>query len=202
MSETARTREELAWPYDHLGRHSALAAWREEQALRRTIVASLGLIAGGSVGAAAGVEAFAIVAGVGAMLWTISLILLVVAAVRQTARLSRRALQTRGDSELGRVRAERPHVVDADPVVAHAEFAVTAEDDGRLVTWRFYPLAVDATVPEGEVEVPGRPRYAARAITDSTFDFANAVRAAEQLLEAQSVASLYETRAARETRAT
>lgn len=100
-------------------------------------------------------------------------------------------------SELRDVLQRRPHAGTEDSELIHDRFAVTAEDDGWLLTWRFRPLAFgERPEDEAEIEVPGRPCYAARAISEARFDAHDAARAAEQLVIAQEDAAAREAAAA------
>ncbi len=92
-------------------------------------------------------------------------------------------------AELERVRAQRPHAADADPEVAHDEFAVAVDDRGELVTWRFTPLAATAPLPEGATLVRGTPCYAAVVAGTRPFAPADTALAAEQLADAQAQAA-------------
>lgn len=92
-------------------------------------------------------------------------------------------------SELGTVRARRPHAGDADARLVHAEYAVTVEDTGELFVWHYLPLAVDAPAPPAMVEVPGRPRWAADVVERLALDTTDTARAAEQLVAAQARAA-------------
>ena len=101
----------------------------------------------------------------------------------------------RGRTELGTVRRGRPQAGGEDPDLVHDEFAVSVEDEGFLVTWRFRPLGVGDQLTEDEIEVPGRPRYGASPAEQRAFDAFDAARAAEQLVEAQARAAEREARA-------
>jgi hypothetical protein len=103
-------------------------------------------------------------------------------------------------SELASVLARRPQAGEEDPDLAHDLFAVTVEDDGHFLTWRFRPLAIDEQPTIDEVEVPGRPRHGARAIEDRIFAAEDAAIAAEQLVAAQDRAAEREVNAARAAR--
>jgi hypothetical protein len=186
-------RAELVAPYQRPLRHVAGAAWRTQPLLRRWTAVAVALGAVGVVGAAAGQPLLWLLAGAGGMLagfvlagwaWTIT-----TASLRLRRAWSRR-------TELGTVRARRPHAGARDPDLAHDEFAVTAEDEGHLVTWRFRPLAISARPHQHEIEVPGRPRYAASPVADEPFDAEDAARAAEQLVVAQDRAAELEEAAA------
>ena len=97
----------------------------------------------------------------------------------------------RGD-ELARVRERRPHRGDADAVVAHAEYAVSVEDDGTLVTWAFEPLHAGDEWDEDTVLITGIPRYEARRVLSVGSDPTDRARASEQLVVAQEHAATLE----------
>jgi hypothetical protein len=102
--------------------------------------------------------------------------------------------------ELERVRARRGHAGEADRELAHDEFAVSVDDAGDLVTWRFTPLAYDAAPPRDAELLPGTPCYAAREVGRTPFDPEDAAHAAEQLADAQDAAARREAAAAGEAR--
>jgi hypothetical protein len=126
------------------------------------------------------------------LLWTL------LVAARTTVRGARdvRRLGRAWDehSELGDVRARRPHAPERDRELAHDEYAVTVEDDGRLFVWRFSPLAVTRPVPDGHVPVPGRPRYAATVVEQRDLS-PDPARAAERLADTQEHAARLEEQA-------
>ena len=97
----------------------------------------------------------------------------------------------RGD-DLARVRERRPHRGDADAAVAHAEYAVSIEDDGTLVTWAFEPLAAGDEWDEETVLITGTPRYEARKVLSVGYDPTDHARASEQLVVAQEHAATLE----------
>ena len=125
-------------PYEHPFRHCLAEAWRSQTELRRATVAVAVLWAGSLIGVALGVTLLGLLAGTGAMFATIIGVLWVVAIARVTYRVTR---AWRQPSELGAARAQRPHAAERDGAIPHDEFAVSVEDDGHLVTWRFRPLA-------------------------------------------------------------
>jgi hypothetical protein len=185
-------RDELMGPYRRPLRHSLPGAWaRHDQLQAATKGAGLLIVLGGA-GLIAGYGLLALTLWFGVVVAVIVAALWGISAGVDSLKLRRAWARP---SELGRVRAQRPQAGSADPEVAHDEFAVTVEDDGRLITWRFRPLAIDAEPGREEIEVPGRPRYAAQAVEDRTFDPENAARAAEQLVETQARAAEREARA-------
>jgi hypothetical protein len=93
------------------------------------------------------------------------------------------------------VRRARPHRGNADPAIAHDEFAVTVEDDGLLCVWRFRPLPVWDNGAPDEVRVPGRPQHTARVVDELPLHPRDQVRAAEQLAAAQDRAAELEAEA-------
>ncbi|HWI75117.1 MAG TPA: hypothetical protein VNT55_24360 [Baekduia sp.] len=186
-------RQELLAPYRRPYRHVLGATWRAQPGLRRATVLVVVLGAGGTIGALAASPLLWLLAGVGLMFSAFTAVGWLAAVAREARRLKR---AWRRKSELGTVRERRPHAGARDPEITHDEFAVTAEDSGRLVTWRFRPLAISAHPAEHEVEIPGRPRYAAAPIADEPFDIDDAARAAEQLVVAQDRAAELEEAAA------
>jgi hypothetical protein len=92
-------------------------------------------------------------------------------------------------SELARIRERRPHAGDADPTVAHDEYAVGVGDRGELITWRFRPLAAYEQTEAGEALLRGTPRYAAAEAGRTAHDARDAGLAAEQLSDAQAAAA-------------
>jgi hypothetical protein len=186
-------RRELMAPYRHPYRHALAKTWRRQPELRRVTALAVVLWVGGGVGVAAGVELLGLTAGLGAVIGTVVAVAWVIAILREGVRSTR---SWRQPSELGRVRAYRPQAGEEDPDIAHDEFAVTVEDDGRLLTWRFRPLLVSEHPDEHEIEIPGRPRYAASAVDDMPFDIHDTARAAEQLVIAQDQAAQREAAAA------
>jgi len=186
-------RAALERPYQHPFRHSAAAIWRVQPRLRAQLALSGILIAGGGLGAVAVSPILLLTVAVGVMLLLFALGAWTWLSVSAGLGLVRR---TRQKSELRSVLEARPHAGAQDPDVAHELFAVTAEDDGWLATWRFRPLRLHEQPGDHEVEVPGRPRYAAEIITEARFDAHDAARAAEQLVAAQDAAAAREAAAA------
>lgn len=107
----------------------------------------------------------------------------------------RSLLHRHDESELGRVRAQRPHASDADPRLVHDEYAIAVADGGRLVMWRFTPLLADQGPEPGAVLVDGRPRYGAMTAEETRFDPRDVALAAEQLADAQRNAAVREAAA-------
>jgi hypothetical protein len=106
-----------------------------------------------------------------------------------------------GGGELARVRARRPHAGEADPYVAHDEYAVAVSDDGRLVTFVFTPLSAHEEAAPETVLITGTLRYEAVEATVDRFDPVDAARAAEQLADAQHHAARLEAAAISRARA-
>jgi hypothetical protein len=185
-------RQDLEAPYRHPFRHVTVATWRAQPVLRRWTYLAPVLLAAGGVGVAAGEPLLGLVGGVGAMLFWIVLLGWLWVVLRETWQLTRSWGQK---SELRSVRERRPHAGSEDPDLAHDQFAVTAEDDGWLLTWRFRPLFIDQRPGDHEIEVPGRPCYAASVVTERRFDPQDAARAAEQLVAAQEDAAAREAAA-------
>jgi hypothetical protein len=187
-------RQDLEAPYRRPFRLVAAGTWRAQGRLRRDSYVALAVIAAGAIGAVTVSPVLWILAGAGAMVGAFALVGWTAAVLRESWRLRRAWGQK---SELRSVLHARPHAGTEDPELAHDLFAVTAEDDGWLLTWRFRPLRVGEHVDEEtEVEVPGRPRHAARVVTERRFDAHDAALAAEQLVAAQEDAAAREARAA------
>jgi hypothetical protein len=96
------------------------------------------------------------------------------------------------EDELAAVLRARPHADDADPLIAHDEYAVAVGDHGDLVTWRFLPLRANENPPRRMRLVAGTPRYAAEPHLRAPYDPVDAARAAEQLADAQQAAAALE----------
>jgi hypothetical protein len=186
-------RSELLAPYQRPLRHVAGTAWRRQPVLRRWTALTVTLVAVGTVGAIAGQPLLWLLAGAGAMFGAITLAGWAWTIADATWRL-RRAWSRH--TELRTVLARRPQAGSEDPDLAHDLFAVTVEEEGWLVTWRFRPLAISDHPGDEEIEVPGRPRYAASPVSDMRFDPRDAARAAEQLVDAQERAAQREEAAA------
>jgi hypothetical protein len=196
--ERSHGRRELMLPYEHPYRHAIVATWRHQRELRVATALAVVLWLAGAVGVAVGAEELGFAAGVGAFLGPMAILLWFVAIVRVGWRMTRSWGRT---TELGEVRAHRPQAGTEDPDMAHDEFAVTVEEDGHLVTWRFRPLLVSERAADGEMEIPGRPRYAVSPVDEMSFDARNTVRAAEQLVMAQAKAAEREAASAEVARA-
>jgi hypothetical protein len=184
--ELTRARRELMAPYEHPYRYAAVETWRCRRDLRRATALAVVLWLGGAVGVAVGEELLGLIVGLGWTMGAVIVVLWLVAILRAGWRLTRGWNQK---SELATVRARRPQAGSEDPDLAHDEFAVTVEEDGRLVAWRFRPLFVAERPAAFEIEVPGRPRYAASRCDATSFDVHDTVRASEQLVMAQTEAA-------------
>jgi hypothetical protein len=183
----------LPTPY----RRAAALTWRAQPRLRLYTALAALLGVAGVAGAVAVDPLLWLVAGLGAMLGAPVAVGWVAQIGRTTWRL-RRSFAGR-PAELATVRAQRPQAGAEDRSVPHDQFAVTAEDDGWLITWRFRPLAAGEEPGETEIEVPGRTRFAASPIADAPFDIRDAARAAEQLFDAQEAATRREAATAETT---
>lgn len=192
-ADSAQPRAELMRPYRHPVRHCAVEVWRAKRELRRAAALAGVVSAAGLIGVAAGEPLLMLLAAVGLFAAVMTLVAWWLAILREAWRLRRSWSQK---SELATVRARRPQAGGEDPDLAHDEFAVTAEDSGYFITWRFRPLPIAEHPTVDEIEVPGRPRYAAGAIEQRRFDAVDAARAAEQLVEAQERAERREAAAA------
>jgi hypothetical protein len=186
-------RDELEAPYRHPFRVTGAATWRALPRVRLQAALAAVLIVGGGIGTAAVSPLLVLTVAVGVLVALLALMTWSLPTVSGGLALQR---AWRQKSELRAVREARPHAGDSDPELVHDEFAVTAEDDGWLLTWRFRPLRVAEQAGDDEVEVPGRPRYAARAISEARFDAHDTAVAAEQLVAAQEDAAAREARAA------
>jgi hypothetical protein len=193
MAEEVPDRAELMAPYEHPWRHTGREVWRLSREVRGTTWLGAGATAVGVVGVVTGtvLMELLIVVGVFALLSATSMwTYLTVVATLPLLRAWRQG------SVLRDVLAKRPHAGSEDPDLVHDLFAVTVEDDGWLYTWRYRPLRWDEEPGLEDVEVPGRPRYAAEVIDERRFDARDAARAAEQLVEAQEGAASRESLAA------
>jgi hypothetical protein len=186
-------RAELERPYQRPFRHSAGVAWRALPLVRKEAYLAAVLVVGGGIGAVAFEPLLLLTLAVGVLLALMAGGTLAWFTVSDGLAQIRRARQK---SELRSVLQARPHAGAQDPEVAHDLFAVTAEDDGWLYTWRFRALRVFEQPGDDEVEVPGKPRYAAEVVTESRFAAHDAAQAAEQLLHAQDGAAAREAAAA------
>lgn len=179
-------RDELMAPYRRPFAHLLVATWHEQLQFRVAPYVAGGLLAASLVALAAGAAEVALLLGLGATAAACVVLAWVVPLVLVVRRLTR---AWSGASELGDVRARRPQAGSEDPAVAHPEYAVTVDDNGRLVTWRFRPLRAGERPRADELEVPGRPRYAAAPVDDTPYDLTDTARASEQLVAAQAAAA-------------
>jgi hypothetical protein len=182
-------RHELEAPYRHPYRLAAAEAWRSTPALRGQAKLAGALVVTGTAGALTLEPLLVMLVAVGLLLGLFDLLAL---GTWTLSGALQRLRHWRQKSELRAVREHRPHAGDADAELAHHEFAVSAEDDGWLLTWRFRPLRIDEVLDEDEIEVPGRPCYAAKVVEDRPFDAADAAVAAGQLFAAQERAAAME----------
>ncbi|QEC48493.1 hypothetical protein FSW04_13570 [Baekduia soli] len=196
--ERSHGRGELMVPYERPYRYVLARTWRGRPQLRRLTALTVVLLAGGGAGVAAGQPLLGLVLGLGAM-FAAAVAAAWLVAVAQGGRAMTRSW--RHPHELASVRAHRPQAGTEDCDVAHVEYAVSVQDDGHLVTWCFRPLEVSEGPRVHEVEIPGRPRYAATPVEETPFAARDTVRAAEQLVEAQARAADLEAAAAREAHA-
>jgi hypothetical protein len=175
-------RQRLMLPYRRPFRYVLARSWRASGQMRWRTTLAIGFWIAAGAGAVADSVALRVIGVFGGIVASIAAFPYVYAVIGHTLRLRR---EWRKKSELGTVRRKRPQAGSEDPDIVHDEFAVTVEDAGYLVTWRFRPLAVTDFPTDAEIEVPGRPRYAASPIEQRAFDALDAARAAEQLVEAQ-----------------
>jgi hypothetical protein len=193
--EEIQRRRELLAPYGHPYRHCLGAVWRAAPQLRRTTYLCGAMAAGMALGVLVDEPALT---AVGAFVGAVALILLlrwIVEIARQAWRMTRSWSRR---SELRTVREQRQQAGSEDPDLAHDQYAVTVQDDGDLVTWRFRPLRIGEAPRREEVEVAGRPCYAASPVELEPFDVHDTARAAEQLVAAQEAAAAREAQAAAE----
>ena len=203
MAAEASTREELLATYERpyarwLPRLYDLNRVGPACAGAGALVVVTALVAvlhdGGAPGALVALAGLAVVLAVAWTLW-------VTAAGARVIRARTAEWRREDRSELARVRTRRPHAAEADREVAHVEYGVSVEDDGRLVTWAFEPLeALEDPGPAARVLV-GTPRYAVREVAEAPYDARDAVLAAEQLAAAQEDAAAREQAAIDRTRA-
>jgi hypothetical protein len=186
-------RAPLPTPY----RRAAALTWRSQPRLRLYTALAALLGVAGVVGALAADPLLWLLAGLGVMIGVPVAVGWVAQIGRATWRL-RRSYAGR-PAELATVRARRLQAGEEDRTAPHDQFAVTAEDDGWLITWRFRPLAAGEEPVDHEIEVPGRTRFAASPVADAPFDIQDAARAAEQLFDAQEAAARRESAAAEST---
>jgi hypothetical protein len=185
------SRAELLRPYEHPYREFVPAVWREARTGRTALIGGAALVGGSVATAATDFDLWA-VAGTFAALVALWIVLRV--TLEATVVIWRFSRPWDERSELGTVCARRPHAGEADPELVHPEFAVTVEETGQLLVWRFRPLAVMEVAREGEVLVPGRPRYAADVVEERPLD-PDPARAAEALAETQERAAQLEAEA-------
>jgi hypothetical protein len=193
---------DLIASYERPFRRAVVVTWRGHQSLRVYTGLSVALGVGGAVGALALSPLLWLVAATG-VLFGVGTAIGWLGALARTGwrgRAGRRPGRGR-PAELAAVRANRPQARSEDLRLGHDQFAVTVEEDGWLLTWRFRLLAVDGRPDVEEIEIPGRPRFAASPIEDARFDVRDAAVATEQLLRAQGRAAQREAAAAGATQA-
>lgn len=193
MADVPAQRAELMAPYRHPARHVAAVVWHRTVALRSGMAIGVLSTLAGAAGLVAGEPLLALLLVVGVL----TLISMGFSWAFVTASETLPLLRAwRQPSVLRDVLEKRPHAGSEDPDLVHDLFAVTVEDDGWLYTWRYRALAWDEEPALEQVEVPGRPRYAAEVILERRFDARDAARAAEQLVDAQESAAKREALAA------
>ena len=193
----ADTRQELEEAYRHPYARWLPLAWAQDRV-------AVGLGAGVAVAGATAL--WELLADGGAPIEMVTVSLLVAAVTLGRAAwitllgsivIRNRTASWRPDgSEIGSVRRRRPHAAEADPDVAHEEYAVAVDESGHLITWRFRPLRPEEDAGPDEILVAGRPRYAARQAQSDPFEPVDAAVAAEQLALAQQQAADLESAAA------
>jgi hypothetical protein len=191
MGDDAQPLDELMAPYVRPYRHYIPAAL--DAAGARTTLVGGGAFALLSLGATFATQSTAfLVSGAIGVVFAFALIAKWAVQAAIVVRRLTRGWDER--SELGTIRARRPHAADEASDVAHDQYTVSVEDDGALLIWRYIPLAVTDRVPHGHLLVPGRPSFAAVAV-ESRPPESDTVRAAAQLVEAQARAAELEAEA-------
>ena len=195
MHPAPRTREELLDTYRHPYRRWIPIAWEHERVPPRVAAAALATVAALVAHLVDGPDPAlmyaALLAAGGVLGWTLWVTLNAALIVRGRIR----DWEADPDDELGAVRRRRPHAGEADTELVHAEYAVSVDDSGHLVTWRFRPLSAMDAKPSHAKLLPGTPRYDAVAVDSRPFDPLDAAVAAEQLAGAQEQAAALERRA-------
>jgi hypothetical protein len=191
-------RAELMAPYRHPWRSCAQTVWSDSRGLRAGVALGGGCTVAGVVGVVTGPQLWGLLAVVGVLVLGYMAFLLAWLTAAAALPLVR---AWRQGSMLRDVLEKRPHAGSEDPDLAHDLFAVSVQDDGWLYTWRYRPLAWDEQPGLEDVEVPGRPRYAAEVVDERRFDARDAAIAAEQLVAAQDGAAKREAWAAAEAAA-
>lgn len=190
-----RTRAALERPYREPYRTWVPVGWKKDRVPLTTALGGAAAVAGLGAG-------IVDPGGFGPLYVVLGILLLVVALFRAagsaavTGAAVRRITATWDvDTPLERVRAKRAHAGARDPELLHDEYAVTVEDTGHLLLWRFRALMIGEPAAEGEVLVPGRPQHAATPVEQHPFAHADAARAAEQLADLQERAATLEAAA-------
>ena len=178
------TRDELMAGYEHPYRRWLPISWEYERAPQKIAVAAAICLGAAIADRIDGPDPtpliMAMLIGAGVLTWfawvTVNAALIIHSRIRDWEA---------SDHELAGVRERRPHAAEADPELAHDEYAVAVGEAADLVTWRFRPLAAHVDLPPDAVLISGRPRYAAVPVIDEPYDPVDAARAAEQLAAAQ-----------------
>jgi hypothetical protein len=199
MAQAPFTRGELMAGYERPYRRWLPVAWEYEHVPRAVAIGGLlslaGLIADRVDPPHTTLLLSGLAIGVGVLLWaawvTVSAAFIVGGRIRDWEE---------SEHELAAVRRRRPHAAEIDHELAHSEYAVSVDEAGQLVTWRFKPLAANETAPGHALLITGRPRYAAVAVDEEPYDPVDAARAAEQLAEAQQRAARLEVAAVERAR--
>lgn len=189
MEDEPVIRAELLAPYEHPYRTSLPKLWGIPAVRRAAIVGAALPVAIVAIGFVLGVPLLASLLLLALPIMMFAGALGLMYSGLGAVAIARRSRTWDARSELGTVRARRPHAGDADARLVHAEYAVTVEDTGELFVWHYLPLAVDAPAPPAMVEVPGRPRWAADVVERLALDTTDTARAAEQLVAAQARAA-------------
>ena len=193
MSREPVSREELLDSYRHPYRRGLPFALKGYGV---HYLAALSALLGAIGGIGAAVDAgFADTVLALALAGVTAVVLVAIWALFVGARLIRdrtREWRPDGSDDLAPVRAKRPHRGEADPEIAHVEYAVSVEDDGTLTTWAFEPLLAGDEWDEETVLIAGTPRYEAHAVEHLVYEAPDQASASAQLVEAQEHAAALE----------
>jgi hypothetical protein len=194
MDEAPLTRQDMMTGYEHPYRRWIPIAWQYERVppvVAIAALASVGALVADSVGGRDPVLLYSTLLGASmVVMWTLWVTLNAALIIANRIRDWEAS-----EDDLAAVRQRRPHAAEADPHLAHTEYAVAVGDFGELVTYRFRPLAASQTVPAQAQLIKGKPRYAADQVAETPYDAVDAARAAEQLAEAQQHAAALEREA-------
>jgi hypothetical protein len=198
VEEPPLTREALMAGYERPYARWLPAAWRIEHVQAKLVLALVALAGLGALDALDDGDFewlwLGVVLAAGTLVWSLWVTVTASLIIRNRIRD-----RTESRHELASVRKRRPHAGEADPDLAHAEYAVAVGDDGDLVTWRFRPLAANESQRAADRLLTGKPCYSAAAVDHTAYDPVDAARAAEQLADAQQAAAALEKAAIERT---